>query len=524
MHLHIRLGHFGSEPAMSKVNKEQKEMLLEFIEANKDLAKGKFSTPQGAKDAVRLWEEAAVKLNACGVRKSWKEWRKCWHDLKTATKGKVAALALEGKRTGGGPPAEEELQDFHKRVYALIGSNAVLGHQNTCESRVMVLGEEIGDLIYLPQHNPSSASTSTIHMYTTPITPTSPSTTISAAPNISIPCPSETDPDSIVPEPTPNLPTPTALRTITLPTVESIGAKDTPQRKMRQENSTTQPVKKMAAEQLIEVEREKMVLEKRRMLAEERGIALEEEKVAIKRRKMELEEERVTRSDGYPQTVCSSCLDKLTDFKMFKEQCKGSMAAFENGFHPDKFNFVDGPETICGRAFNRKDKLSLHRKTHNAEKPYQCPTCLKCFCRSDYLLMHCKTVHLEEEVSKFPCLACGTVFGKGKDLLAHIRTAHFSCADCDAAFLTEGELAAHAEAEKHNSGQQLDCVDCEPSQYLESQPPASQPAPQALSLEQDFRQLLPATAPGMLPTPADQEVLELLTLLANNKDSPKLTR
>ncbi|XP_046401381.1 uncharacterized protein LOC124167497 isoform X3 [Ischnura elegans] len=360
MHLHIRLGHFGSEPAMSKVNKEQKEMLLEFIEANKDLAKGKFSTPQGAKDAVRLWEEAAVKLNACGVRKSWKEWRKCWHDLKTATKGKVAALALEGKRTGGGPPAEEELQDFHKRVYALIGSNAVLGHQNTCESRVMVLGEEIGDLIYLPQHNPSSASTSTIHMYTTPITPTSPSTTISAAPNISIPCPSETDPDSIVPEPTPNLPTPTALRTITLPTVESIGAKDTPQRKMRQENSTTQPVKKMAAEQLIEVEREKMVLEKRRMLAEERGIALEEEKVAIKRRKMELEEERVTRSDGYPQTVCSSCLDKLTDFKMFKEQCKGSMAAFENGFHPDKFNFVDGPETVAGSLHSRLPWPSIH--------------------------------------------------------------------------------------------------------------------------------------------------------------------
>ncbi|XP_046408015.1 oocyte zinc finger protein XlCOF8.4-like isoform X2 [Ischnura elegans] len=182
------------------------------------------------------------------------------------------------------------------------------------------------------------------------------------------------------------------------------------------------------------------------------------------------------------------------------------------------------PLEICGRAFNRKDKLSLHRKTHNAEKPYQCPTCLKCFCRSDYLLMHRKTAHPEEEVSQFPCLACGTVFGKGKDLSAHIRTAHFSCADCDAAFLTEGELAAHAEAEKHNSGQQLDCVDCEPSQYLESQPPASQPAPQALSLEQDFRQLLPATAPGMLPTPADQEVLELLTLLANNKDSPKLTR
>ncbi|XP_046404800.1 zinc finger protein 883-like [Ischnura elegans] len=303
---------------------------------------------------------------------------------------------------------------------------------------------------------------------------------------------------------------------------------------------------------------------------------------------------KVTRSDGYPQTVCSSCLDKLTDFKMFKEQCKGSMAAFENGFDPDKFNFVDGPETmsfspaslvkvemmmpeaedseepghaidfhghyldggagemeakanhiqgeggggdemhwggegglgacqqddsgmampadtddgvldaslqggegddskpfgcgicgrrfarsnklvqhirthtgerpfvceICGRAFNRKDKLSLHRKTHNAEKPYQCPTCLKRFCRSDYLLTHRKTAHPEEEVSQFPCLACGTVFGKDKDLSAHIRTAHFSCADCDAAFLTEGELAAHAEAEKHNSGQQLDCVDC----------------------------------------------------------------
>ncbi|XP_071445658.1 zinc finger protein 883-like [Hetaerina americana] len=51
---------------------------------------------------------------------------------------------------------------------------------------------------------------------------------------------------------------------------------------------------------------------------------------------------KVSRTDGYPQSVCSSCLDKLTEFKIFKEQCKGSMVAFESGFDPERFHFADG--------------------------------------------------------------------------------------------------------------------------------------------------------------------------------------
>ena len=33
------------------------------------------------------------------------------------------------------------------------------------------------------------------------------------------------------------------------------------------------------------------------------------------------------------------------------------------------------PCLVCGRAFNRADKLKSHNRTHTKERPYKCPMC-----------------------------------------------------------------------------------------------------------------------------------------------------
>lgn len=44
----------------------------------------------------------------------------------------------EGGRTGGGPPLVDELTGYQQRVYKIVGSNAVMGHQGTKESQIIV--------------------------------------------------------------------------------------------------------------------------------------------------------------------------------------------------------------------------------------------------------------------------------------------------------------------------------------------------------------------------------------------------
>nr|CAD7464263.1 unnamed protein product [Timema tahoe] len=125
---------------MSKcITNEQKLILLDFVERNEDIKRGKLTQQFTAKDAAKLWEDIAKILNACaGASKGWKEWRKTWQDIKTHVKGKAAALSRELGKTGGGPSVEEELNDFQKRVLQIIGPNLTFGHTNTNESVVIL--------------------------------------------------------------------------------------------------------------------------------------------------------------------------------------------------------------------------------------------------------------------------------------------------------------------------------------------------------------------------------------------------
>ncbi|XP_046387576.1 uncharacterized protein LOC124157117 [Ischnura elegans] len=164
---------------MAKLNEEQKNILLEFVEGNDNIAKAKFTSKFGAKDAADAWREVTVKLNACGgAVKQWKEWRKTWQDIKTFTKAKVAALVREGGKTGGGPPSVDELTSYQRGVYQLLGSNAVMGHQHTKESQIIVQTE-------LEAGNPRNSSCSTPSFHPDSTSPTSLPTVIITSPDIS---------------------------------------------------------------------------------------------------------------------------------------------------------------------------------------------------------------------------------------------------------------------------------------------------------------------------------------------------
>nr|CAD7434733.1 unnamed protein product [Timema monikensis] len=141
-----------------KITKEQKQIILELVEGNEKICKGKLGPDSTNKECVEFWEEATKQLNSCvGATKSWKDWRKSWYDIKSSTKGKAAAHRRECEKTGGGPPTLEPLDEYQKRVLAVIGDNLVYGHKDSQESEI-VLDEHLG--IFLPQNHGASCSTS----------------------------------------------------------------------------------------------------------------------------------------------------------------------------------------------------------------------------------------------------------------------------------------------------------------------------------------------------------------------------
>ncbi|CAG9791401.1 unnamed protein product [Diatraea saccharalis] len=109
-------------PAQRKVSIRQTEILISFLEANKEFAKGRDSQQGGLLGKV-AWERLTKKLNSCGsgTTKSAKEWKIYWNNVKYKVRTKATQIR---RRTGGG--------------LAFVGGN--LTHE---ESRILgILGNE----------------------------------------------------------------------------------------------------------------------------------------------------------------------------------------------------------------------------------------------------------------------------------------------------------------------------------------------------------------------------------------------
>ncbi|KAK9717535.1 Myb/SANT-like DNA-binding domain [Popillia japonica] len=112
-------------------------MLIEFLEKEKDLISGKFSTTFTFKEAQRRGENIAEILNAIpGASKDWKQWRKTWQDIRCKTKHKQAQFRKNTRATGGGPPPQDKLTVMEEKVVSIISPYSVVGCEDIIESDV----------------------------------------------------------------------------------------------------------------------------------------------------------------------------------------------------------------------------------------------------------------------------------------------------------------------------------------------------------------------------------------------------
>ncbi|XP_018047100.1 PREDICTED: uncharacterized protein LOC108686347 [Atta colombica] len=77
----------------SRTTQLQYTKMLDFLNLNKGLAEGKYSSLHGKEETQKKWTELAAKLNYVqGMTKTAEQWQVVWRDLKSRTSVKVRDL------------------------------------------------------------------------------------------------------------------------------------------------------------------------------------------------------------------------------------------------------------------------------------------------------------------------------------------------------------------------------------------------------------------------------------------------
>ncbi|KAL5234549.1 hypothetical protein ACI65C_001959 [Semiaphis heraclei] len=117
---------------MSKSRPTQFQMrsLVKHMTKDPLLCAGKFSQSFTHKIAQKKWEIIAAELYALpGTEKSWDKWKKIWHDTRSTTKTKAAAIKKHIGGTGSGPSCSIELIEIQQDALSLICPASVSGIQ-----------------------------------------------------------------------------------------------------------------------------------------------------------------------------------------------------------------------------------------------------------------------------------------------------------------------------------------------------------------------------------------------------------
>ncbi|CAG4956223.1 unnamed protein product [Parnassius apollo] len=82
------------------VSARQKKKLIELMTEHPELISCKVTNDFNYKDSQKLWQNIANECNSIpGAKKTWRQWRKTWHDLRSKTKKRHAETNREVTRS-----------------------------------------------------------------------------------------------------------------------------------------------------------------------------------------------------------------------------------------------------------------------------------------------------------------------------------------------------------------------------------------------------------------------------------------
>ncbi|XP_044746587.1 uncharacterized protein LOC123308105 [Coccinella septempunctata] len=118
----------------ARMTKKQKQLLISYLEVNKEMLKFKHPIIE-LPTIKKKWEELALMLNnEPGANKTVKQWKEALNELKTNVRRKSRALVYEKTGTGGGPKKLKELDELEERLLALLSKVVILGAPNVVEA------------------------------------------------------------------------------------------------------------------------------------------------------------------------------------------------------------------------------------------------------------------------------------------------------------------------------------------------------------------------------------------------------